>query len=520
MESVFGIDDEKSVKKNDTAKKEDFPENMKDIFENSPDGTLICNESGAVIYANNAFRKMFSPDESTDVSDYLEILDVRGFPKNKYNISDFFLQDSAQQAELKINSKNRSSGDFIVTKFGFRKNKYFSGSMIFFKDLTENLRFERKLEKGIKFETLASFTGMIIHEYNNIFHVISGYGEMIIDSVSPETESFLFAEQVLKAVKRGSRMNEKILSFLHNKDGRICAVNIEPIVKETVNYLRLKISSSISVEHKISDKIHRVCATPLKIQLILINLASNSLKAMSETGGKLVIGVEPADENEIRSLIRVSDKNKYIKLFVEDTGKGLEKNELEQILNPFFKNRANTGAAGIGLSTVYGIVKKLNGKANFRSKPGKGSVFEVFIPCVQEESIKQISAVSADKPELKGNIFLVDDDENIIKVVSLMIKKLGYNCFAFNDSRDALSNFKAHYDKYDLVITDLAMPHIRGDEFAAEISRIDPALPVIFFTGYSEKEKKDMNINGIKKYLKKPVTKEVLGQTIKSCLEP
>ncbi|MGM0419272.1 MAG: response regulator [Thermodesulfobacteriota bacterium] len=514
---------EKAVKKSELKKEEKaFEGGLEVLFEKSPEAVLICSDSGVARYANAAFEKMFLPDKETDVSDYLKILELKGYNIKKDGVSEFFSKETIQDQEVIIETKNRKNGIFLVTKFQYGATSTLSGSIIKIKDITEKKENEKNMERAQRMEAIGNFAGGIAHDFNNILHVISGYAELVLGTADKTSDSYKYAKEIFKATERGSNVTEQILSFSRKEDENISAVNIEPLIKEVVKFLGSTIPSTISVSKKIGSNVSSVYASPVKVHQLIMNLASNSKRAMSESGGSLVIGVENAESEEIA---KIADANQvgsgYVKIYVQDTGMGIPKENLEKIFQPFFTTSEDMGGSGVGLSIVYGIIKKLNGYINVESEPGKGTLFEIFLPAAQKNEQPESDFSPPDESRLKGKgkILFVDDDENIVKISKMMIKKLGYECVSFTSSEDAMNELLKNYSAYDVLITDMTMPKIRGDQLASAAAQLKPGLSVVLSTGYSEKIDSEEKINGVHVLLKKPVTKENLGLAIKEAME-
>lgn len=364
-------------------------------------------------------------------------------------------------------------------------------------------------------EAIGNFAGGIAHDFNNILHVITGYSELALEQAEENSSIYRYLKEILKASERAGNITEQILSFSRAKTEKSEPVDIAPLVEEVVVFLKSTIPSTISIKQKISKNLNPVCASKAKIHQLIMNLASNSAKAMSENGGDILIGLEPAEKSELIKIGENPDKNNFVKLYIKDTGIGIEKENFEKIFQPFFTTREKSGGSGIGLSIVYGIVKKMGGYINVESEAGKGTVFEVYLP--EALVFSEIEEKLTEKKSIfgHGKVLFVDDDENIVKISAKMISNLGYEIKAFTDSEKALHAFLENPGDFDVVITDMTMPKMRGDELAKKIVEVRPDIPVILSTGYSEKLLNGKLPFGVKKILNKPVDKACLGNVLK-----
>lgn len=504
----------KAVEKSRSKKSEkDFENALELLFEKSPDGILICDESGKVKYCNQTFKKIFLIDEKEDESNLLSLLSVKGYPSKKDgDISEFFIPQTIDETETAIDSPKKKDGFYIVTKYQYKTD---SGYLISIKDITEKKLFEQSLERAAKMEAIGNFAGGIAHDFNNILHVITGYSELALEQAEENSSIYRYLKEILKASERAGNITEQILSFSRAKTEKSEPVDIAPLVEEVVVFLKSTIPSTISIKQKISKNLNPVCASKAKIHQLIMNLASNSAKAMSENGGDILIGLEPAEKSELIKIGENPDKNNFVKLYIKDTGIGIEKENFEKIFQPFFTTREKSGGSGIGLSIVYGIVKKMGGYINVESEAGKGTVFEVYLP--EALVFSEIEEKLTEKKSIfgHGKVLFVDDDENIVKISAKMISNLGYEIKAFTDSEKALHAFLENPGDFDVVITDMTMPKMRGDELAKKIVEVRPDIPVILSTGYSEKLLNGKLPFGVKKILNKPVDKACLGNVLK-----
>jgi signal transduction histidine kinase/CheY-like chemotaxis protein len=509
----------KAVEKSKKRKNEQaFEKALELVFEKSPDGVLICDESGKVKYCNKSFKKIFLVDEKEPESNLLGLLDVKGCARNlKNNISEFFLPEKIEEIEVSIDSPGKKNGFYTVTKYRYLTAGA-SGFIINIKDITEKKLIEQSLDRAGRMEAIGNFAGGIAHDFNNILHVITGYGELALEVSGKNSEVNMYLKEILGAAERAANITEQILSFSRSKDEKSEAVNIEPLLEEVIIFLKSTIPSSISVTKKISKNLPPVFGSKAKIHQLIMNLASNSAKAMNDKGGTIIIGLEKAQPSKLLESGSNCRTAECIKLYVKDTGVGIEKENLDKIFQPFFTTREKTGGSGIGLSIVYGIVKKLGGSINVESEPGKGTLFEIFLPaaqaCLTFKSLKN-------HEELKGSgkVLFVDDDKNITIISGKIISALGYEPEVFTDSEKALEEFLKNPDKFDAVITDMTMPKLRGDELAEKIYAVRKDIPIVISTGFSEKISGGFIPEGVSKILKKPVDKSLLGKVLKEIIK-
>ncbi len=250
-----------------------------------------------------------------------------------------------------------------------------------------------------------------------------------------------------------------------------------------------------------------------------MNLITNSYHAMQESGGVLSVALTNIDFNDRLKGLGL-DAVPHILLSIEDTGIGMDEDTLAKIFDPYFTTKPIGKGTGLGLSVVHGIVKNYRGELEVRSRPGKGSVFNVYLPAFEGQSPPQPSSEKKVIQGGKERILLVDDEISILKLEKEMLERLGYEICAMEDSHTALSEIKNSLDKYDLLITDMTMPKVTGERLAREAKSTDPHFPIIVCTGFSEQLTphiaSDIGINAV---LAKPVLKTTMAQTIRKVLD-
>jgi PAS domain S-box-containing protein len=381
----------------------------------------------------------------------------------------------------------------------------------------ERRSLEAQLIQSHKMEALGTLAGGIAHDFNNILAVIIGYSELLLESKEFSERDQNNLNAIFNAGLRAKGLVEQILTFSRQKEQEMSPVNCQLIVKETMKFLRASIPSTIKIEQKIDPSSPLVLADHSQIHQIIMNLCTNAYHAIGENNG--VISISLGKE-------RVKEKNKYnlaegiyLRLVVNDSGKGMEPQIIERIFDPFFTTKAVGKGTGLGLSVVHGAVHRLNGKIFVESEKSSGSTFTVFIPAM-DINIKRDDNISAEIPLGTEKILLVDDDILVSDMVEQMLFSLGYNIVARNDSLQALDVFKENPFYFDLIISDQVMPNLTGLNMAKEILTIRPDVPVIIMSGFSEKisEEKIYDM-GIKGYIVKPIIKKDIAQLIRRVLE-
>ncbi len=387
-------------------------------------------------------------------------------------------------------------------------------------DITALKNMEKELRQVHKMESLGTLAGGIAHDFNNILFPIVGYAEMLLEEM-PEDNIFRDSvEKIHSSSLRAKDLVKQILTFARHDLNEFKPMMIQPIIKEVLKFIRASIPASITIKQNISKNCGLIKADPTQIHQIVMNLATNAYHAMEKSGGKLSITLKETEIDQ-QNNFKTSDikPGLYACLTIADTGVGMDKGIAEKIFDPFFTTKELGKGTGMGLSVVHGIVKNMNGAIQVKSELGYGSKFSIYLPVIAKSIQEPKQKDNEIVPRGDGQILLVDDEEEITEMGRQMLERHGYKVSAHTDSIEALKIFKTCPDNFDIVITDMAMPNMSGDELAKKISTLKPDIPIILCTGYSEtmSEEKALSI-GIKTFLAKPVIMKELVAKIRELL--
>jgi CheY-like chemotaxis protein len=324
--------------------------------------------------------------------------------------------------------------------------------------------------------------------------------------------------EVLIAGNRAKDLVKQILTFSRQSGQEQKPVQVKLVVKEALKLLRASIPSTIKIQENIQSN-SLVMGDSTQIHQVLMNLCINAAHAMEEKGGILTVSLFDVELNsEIISNYSDLKPGPYVNLTVTNTGHGMPPDVLEKIFDPFFTTKEKGEGTGMGLSVVHGIVHGHGGNIYAYSEPGIGSTFKVFIPSI-ERSLKSEHRIERPIPIGSERILYIDDELAIANMGKRMLESLGYDVIIRISSIEALELFRAQKDRFDLVITDMTMPQMTGENLARELMRIRPDIPVILCTGFSAKmdEKKAMAM-GIHAFVSKPILKREIAEIIRKVL--
>ena len=383
----------------------------------------------------------------------------------------------------------------------------------------EKTQFEEKLRQAQKMEAIGTLAGGIAHDFNNILSAIIGYTELALLDAEIQSALYHDLQGVLQAGSRAKDLVKQILTFSRQVLRECKPIQIKPITKEVLKFLRASLPTTIEIQQDIqSDAL--IMADPTQIHQVVMNLCTNAEHAMRAKGG--VLGVKLTEVKLRRDFLDDHPELKpgnYLELTVSDTGHGISAHILNRIFDPFFTTKKTGEGTGMGLSVVHGIVRSCGGTIAATSEPDKGSTFRAYFPVID----RQIEpATAAEEPIPSGNerILFVDDEPALTNIGKQTLESLGYDVQTRTSSIEALELFKAQQDRFHLVITDMTMPNMTGEELAQELMHIKPSIPIILCTGFSAKiDDRKASAMGIRAFVLKPMVLREIATTIRKVLD-
>jgi CheY-like chemotaxis protein len=314
--------------------------------------------------------------------------------------------------------------------------------------------------------------------------IIKGYSDMLLDSATPQSRPHI--EEIKRAGDRASALTRQLLAFSRKQILESQVLDPNQTVRNMVKMLRVLIGEDIELVTSLSDQIGRVQADPGQLEQVVMNLAVNARDAMPG-GGKLVIETQPGHLDEAyvaaNSEASVGD---YVLIAVTDNGTGMSKETLAQIFEPFFTTKEQGKGTGLGLATVYGIVKQSRGHISVYSEPGHGTTFKVYLPALDNTVPVALPQKTGAPVRGVGTVLLVEDERALRSLAVASLKKLGYNVLEAGNGLEALAVAERHPAKIDVVVADIVMPRMGGPEFVEKLREKRDDFAVIFMTGYTE----------------------------------
>jgi nitrogen-specific signal transduction histidine kinase/CheY-like chemotaxis protein len=385
---------------------------------------------------------------------------------------------------------------------------------------SENL-LEARYSQFQHLQAIGTLAGGIAHDFNNILFGIQGYAELALEDAPKGSAQAGNLTEILHGCHRAKELVHQILAFSRQDRIEKVPVHLTPLIKETVKLLRASIPSSIAIHTQFARNLPRVDAKPNRIHHIIMNLCTNAAQAIGDAHGAIRITLDlqrlTPGQAPTESRLPFGD---YVRLVVQDDGRGIPEELIGRIFEPFFTTKAQGKGSGLGLSVVHGIVQTHQGQIFVQSLPGQGARFEVLLPVISEEEdlAEAVQSVPARGSE---RVMYVDDEKALGLMMERMLTSMGYEITVHDNPSQALAMFQKQPFAYDLVITDLTMPQMTGLVLAENFLKIRPNLPVLLCTGYGDQiGENQCRELGIRDLIHKPVSKRDLAAVIRRALHP
>ena len=496
-------------------------ERLKTIFNASPDPVVVYNNKGYPEYMNEAFTDCFGwyLDELRD--QHIPFVPEDQNEITKLKIKEIYQSGNPVRFETKRFSKNGEMLDILLSAAIIKGIEGINNSLVVnLKDITGRKKLEAQIQQTQKMESIGTLAGGIAHDFNNILFPVLGHTEMLLQDIPEDNPIHNNLEKIYAGANRAKELVKQILTFSRQEESELILIKIQPVIKEALRLIRATIPTTIEIKQDINPDCGIIKADPTQIHQIVMNITTNAYHAMEETGGILKIRLKQIESEEDDLKIPDLKPGAYACLTIADTGAGIDEELTDKIFDPFFTTKEVGKGTGMGLSVVHGIVKSMNGFININSEPDRGTEFNVYFPIEKQNYEKKRAQTNEIIQTGTEHILLVDDEEEIITMEKKMLERLGYKVTSRISSIEALEAFKAKPDKFDMVVTDMAMPNMAGDKLSVELSKIRPDIPVVICTGFSEtmSEEKAASL-GINGFLLKPIVMKDLSHTIREVLD-
>lgn len=392
-----------------------------------------------------------------------------------------------------------------------------TGAAAIARDITGQKRLEEQYRQAQKMEAVGQLAGGVAHDFNNLLTIINGYAEILLTTLSAGEPARELIGEVRKAGERAAALTRQLLAFSRKQVLAPVVLNLNTAVIDTEKMLRRVIGEDVDLATNLQPSLGNVRADPGQVEQVLLNLAVNARDAMPQ-GGKLTIETRNTDLG--RSYLEVPP-GPYVLLAVSDTGVGMTEEVKAHIFEPFFTTKGVGKGTGLGLATVYGIVKQSGGHVAVYSEPGVGTTFKIYFPRVSE-AVKTGRSFHGAEPVPGGSetVLVVEDEEAVRNLTRHVLHECGYRVLAAGNGREALAVAREHGGAIDLLVTDVIMPELGGRRLAEQLGPLHPDMKVLFLSGYTDDA---VFRHGVlleqTNFLQKPFSPAVLARKVREVLD-
>lgn len=489
------------------------------LFESVPIGLFRCNSEGKLTDANPAFMNMLGYHDMQSLLN-LNIADAFVDKADHESlIKGLECTEKAYSIETRIYRRDRSIiwGEIKVHSVCDEKNNplYYDGM---FQDITERKHLESQLRQALKMEAIGTLAGGIAHDFNNILTSLMGYASLMQIKLEEKSPLRAYVDQILSASQKAADLTQSLLSFSRQQPLNLVPLDMNEAIRTTNKLLRRLITEDIELVMSFSKEDAVVMADKSQIDQILFNLVTNARDAMPK-GGTITITTDIAYiDGDFVKYHGFGTPGRYLVISVSDTGIGIDETTLEKIFDPFFTTKEVGKGTGLGLATVYGIVKQHNGYIDVDSEPNKGTTFIIYLPSTRlaiDDTQVKIDQIAT------GNetILIAEDNNDARHFICEALKQCGYNTIEAIDGEDAIDKFHRH-ENIDLMIVDSVMPKKNGREVYEEIKKINPDVKTLFTSGYTKDIILEKEIDqNVLNFIPKPMSINTLLQKVREVLD-
>jgi PAS domain S-box-containing protein len=503
---------------------EDSLRKLSCAVEQSADVIFITNSEGIIEYVNPAFEKLSGYSSHEVIGQTPAILKSGQQPPALYHELWETIRSGDVYRSILVNRKKDGSLYYLDESISPIRDA--TGVITHFvcngRDLTARLRVEAQLLQAQKMDAIGRLAGGVAHDFNNLLTIITSYSELALDSMIPGSAAQLQVQAILSAAHRAAELTRQLLAFSRQQPQALRVAHLNPVVAGIVKTLHRLIGEDIDLVFVPGNDLGKVRLDPVQIEQILMNLASNSRDAMPQ-GGQMTVQTSDVqlDEEYVDRKKAIIPIGRYAVLSVTDTGTGIPVDHLSHVFEPFYTTKPSGQGTGLGLATVYGIVKQNHGFVWVYSEPGMGTTFKIYLPCVLDQPVSpEAPVIKAEGVRGTETVLLVEDEEALRRATAEFLTLRGYTVLQARDGLDALSVTKNHGSTIHLAVTDVVMPHMSGGQLAKELDTLRPETRVLFVSGYAGQTVLDHKVINVEtNFLQKPFTLTQLANKVRTVLD-
>jgi len=493
--------------------------NYRSLVQGAPYGIYRVSTHGKLLDVNPALAEMLGYSSEAELMAINLDANVYRDPDERARI----LQRRPERFEGAEVVWKRKGGTFLTVRLSGRLVHDPGGATDYYEMIAENVTERRALEHQLrqaqKMEAVGRLAGGVAHDFNNLLMVIKGHSELLLDRTRGDEGLYRKADQIHKAADRAAALTQQLLAFSRMQVLQPKLIDLNVATAEMGKMLPRLIREDIELSIFVDPRPCRVKADPVQIEQVILNLAVNARDAMPN-GGKLIIETKNCELDEAYARRHPPMlPGRFAMLAVSDTGTGMDAKTQTHIFEPFFTTKEKGKGTGLGLATVYGVVKQSGGFIWVYSEPGQGTTFKIYLPRVDEPVEARLEKASAEAPRGCETILLVEDERDVREVAREFLGLSGYTVLEAKDGAEAIETAMRHPGTIHLLVTDMVMPGMGGRELAAHLAPLRPEMKVVYMSGYTEYSsvhQGDLDENAV--LLTKPFTRSILTRTVREAL--
>ena len=498
---------------------------LNSIINTIPDIVYRLDVNGKITFINDVIKNYNYEPQELIGKDIYELVHPDDLEKSKYCVKERRTGERRTRAfELRLLTAEQKSVPFEVRSKGLYdervfllqaegiyksdspNEKTFIGTQALARDISDYKKMEAQLRQSQKMEAVGLLAGGVAHDFNNLLTVITGYTDLLIAAFQENGDNYKKLKHIRESAISASQLTAQLLAFSRRQILKPEVINLNDTIRKMKSILRRVIKESVKLELILDDNLNNIKTDPLQMEQIIMNLATNANDAM-ENGGTLTIETKNVFLDEEYTVKHVGTKSgAYVQMKIIDTGAGIDEKVLENIFEPFYTTKEMGRGTGLGLATVYGIIKQSGGNIWVDSTPGRGSSFNIYLPqCDEKLTIQDIQKEK--KEVIAGNetILVVEDQQDILELISMSLSDSGYKVLVASDGNEAMKLVVNYKKAIHLLLTDVIMPNINGQELADNLSIIYPDLKVLYMSGYADNAIARLGVLDVdKNFIQKP----------------
>jgi PAS domain S-box-containing protein len=485
------------------------------LFDNATDAIIVLDSKGLIVNVNKRTCELHGFTKDALIGIHIGILEVS---HDDATLSER-LKKILQGEQLFYETEHfRKNGEKILMEVSCNRVDIDGEPYIesFYRDITEKKKIQEQLTHSQKMESIGALAGGIAHNFNNILTAILGNAELLVEYGNLEDISKKRVENIEVSARKAGVMVSKLLSFARKDTHEILPMNLHDVINDSLKLFEGVLDKRIGMKVLLCDEAPIIEGDPNQLEQVIMNFMVNARDAMPN-GGLITIKTDIVEFTAtMKNVPDYITPGQYVSMTVTDTGSGIPREIINRIFDPFFTTKEKGKGTGLGLATVYGIVKDHRGYISVQSEEGNGTSFEVFLP-LSKKTVQRVSRVQALSLEGSENILVVDDDKDVLNLIRDVLDTHGYKVMPAKNALVATDIFKHHSDKIQLVITDLVMPLMGGQDLVKELRNIKRDIKIIVISGYSDEKIKDKKMVDL--FIGKPFEANQLLRAVRQLLD-